>query len=136
MLIPQARQEQENMLGETITYRALQRSHQEDGEAALPLCQQAEALLSADNFGARAHIAVIRLIASYSSSVNDAMAGIQIGLQAASFNQAAGNTDQAISLTGVTAMHMIGTGRLHQTQQLTQQAILRGRKPGAFVLPA
>ena len=30
---------------------------------------------------------------------------------------------------------MIGTGRLHQTQQLTQQAMLLGTQPGAFVLP-
>ena len=36
---------------------------------------------------------------------------------------------------GETALHMIGTGRLHQTQQLTQQAIVLGSKPGAFVLP-
>jgi len=36
---------------------------------------------------------------------------------------------------GLTAMHMIGTGRLHQIQQLTEQAIVLGRKPGAFVLP-
>ncbi len=136
MLIPQARQEQENMLGEALTYRALMRSFNEDGEATLALCQQAQALLSADNFGAHAHIAVIRLITSYASSVNDAVAAVQIGLQAGSFNQAAGNTHQAISLIGMTAMYMIGTGRLHETQQLTQQAILLGSKPGAFVLPA
>ena len=36
---------------------------------------------------------------------------------------------------GATALHMLGTGRLHQTQQLTQQAILLGSKPGGFVLP-
>jgi LuxR family maltose regulon positive regulatory protein len=59
-----------------------------------------------------------------------------MGLQGASSSQAAGHTDLAISLMSLTAMHMIGTGRLHQTQQLTQQAALLGRKQGAFVLPA
>ncbi len=58
-----------------------------------------------------------------------------MGLQAASLRQAAGHTDLAISIMGETALHMIGTGHLHQTQQLTQQAILLGRKPEAFVLP-
>ncbi len=132
MLIPQL----EDLLGETITYRALIRSYEGDGEAALALCQQAEALLSADNVGVRAHIAATKLIAAYASSANDAAAAVQMGLQGASLSQAEGNTDQAISLMSLTAMHMIGTGRLHQTQQLTQQAILLGSKPGAFVLPA
>src|SRR5437588_8416952 len=58
-LVPQA--QQENMLGEAITYRALLQSFQEETEATLPLCQRAQALLSADNFGARTHIAVTRL---------------------------------------------------------------------------
>ena len=135
MLIPPACQEQENLLGEVIAYRALIRGYDEDGEAALALCQRAQALLRADNFDVRAHIAVSKLFASYSSSVNDAAAAVQMGLQAASLSQAAGNTAQAISLMGETALHMIGTGRLHQTQRLTQQAILLGSKPGAFVLP-
>ncbi len=37
---------------------------------------------------------------------------------------------------GLTAMHMIGTGRLYETQRLVQQAILLGQKPGVVVLPA
>jgi len=134
MLIPPARQELEDLLGEAITYRALIRSYDEDGEAALALCQRAQALLRADNV-VRAHIAVSKLFASYASSVNDAAAAIQMGLQAASLRQAAGHSDLAISIMGETALHMIGTGHLHQTQQLTQQAILLGRKPEAFVLP-
>jgi len=135
MLLPLARQELENLLGEAITYRAFIRSFGEDGEAALALCQQAQALLSADNVGVRGHLAVSKLFASYASSVNDATAAVQIGLQGASLCQAAGNTDQAITIMGEAALHMIGTGHLHQTQRLTQQAILLGRKPGAFVLP-
>ena len=114
----------------------MMRSYEGDGEAALALCQQAQALLRADNVGVRTHIAATKLFASYASSANDAAAAVQMGLQAASLSEAAGHTAQAISLMGTTAMHMIGTGRLHQTQQLTQQAILLGNKPGAFVLPA
>jgi len=135
MPISQARQEQENLLGEAITYRALLRSVGENGEAALPLCQQALAQLSANNFGARAHIAVTQIFITYSSSVNDATAAIQVGLQASSFNQTTGNTDQAISIMGETALHMIGTGRLHETQRVAQQAILLDRQPSAFATP-
>jgi len=135
MLVSQTRQELENMLGEAIAYRALLQSLDEEGEAALLLCQQAQALLSADNFGARSHIAVTRLFASYTSA-NDAAAAIQIGLRAGSLNQTTGNTDQAISLMGVTAMHMIGTGCLHETQRLAQQAILLGKKSDALFPPA
>ena len=131
--IPPTRQEQENLLGETITCRALIRSYDEGGEAALALCQQAEALLSADN-ALHGHTGVSKLFASYASCVNDATTAVQMALQVASLREAAGNTDVAISLMGETALHMIGTGRLHQTQQLTQQAMLLGSKPGAFVL--
>jgi LuxR family transcriptional regulator, maltose regulon positive regulatory protein len=37
----QARQDQENRLGEVIAFRAVVRGHEEDGETALPLCQRA-----------------------------------------------------------------------------------------------
>ena len=133
--IPKERQEQENMLGEALTYRALLQALGKDGQTALPLCQQAQALLKADSVGAHAHLAVTKLFASYSSPINDAQAAIQIGLQASSHNQAAGNTDQAVSIIGVTAMHMIGAGQLHETHRLIQQAILLGSQSGAFVLP-
>src|SRR5258708_7037058 len=133
--IPKEPHDQENMLGEALTYRAHLQAFGKDGETALPLCQQAQALLKADNVGARAHLAVTKLFASYSSSINDAQAAIQIGLQVSSHTQAAGNTDQVVSILGVTAMHMIGTGQLHETHRLTQQAIRLGSETGAFVLP-
>jgi LuxR family maltose regulon positive regulatory protein len=136
MLVSQMRQKLDNMRGEAIAYRALLKIFDEDGEAALALCQQAQALLSADNYGARSHIAAASLKASYTSSVNDAAAAIQIGLQASSLNQTTGNTDQAISLMGVTAMHLIGTGHLHEAQRQAQQAILLGKKSDAYVPPA
>ena len=55
MLAPEAQQEQENLLGEVIAFRAILQSYQEDGQAALSLCQQALSLLSADNFMTRAY---------------------------------------------------------------------------------
>jgi len=134
MPIPQARQELENMLGEAITYRAFLQCHMRDGEAALALCQRAQGLLSADNFGARTHIAVTQILASYLSSVNNAAAAVQMGLEAGSLNQAAGHMDQAISLMGLTAKLMVGTGQLCKIEQLIQQAIRLGSKPGAFTV--
>jgi len=136
LLTPPERQELEDLLGEAITYRAMIRSYEEDGEAALPLCQQAQTLLRADNVGVHVHNAATKLIALYTSSANDAATAVQMGLQGTALSQAAGHTDQAISLMGLTAMHLIGTGHLYQTQRLAQQAILLGSKPGAYVLPA
>ncbi len=133
--IPEEQAEQENMLGEALTYRALLQSLGKDGETALPLCQQAQALLKAENIGAHAHLAVTRMFASYASSINDAETALHIGLQGVSYQQAAGNPDQAVSIVGVTAMHMIGAGQLHETHRLTQQAMQLGNQSEAFVLP-
>src|SRR5437588_2167995 len=48
-LTPEVWQERANRLGEVITWRAVVRNHEEDAQAALPLCQQALPLLSTDN---------------------------------------------------------------------------------------
>ncbi len=53
----QTQQEQQDLLGVVISIRALLRSYQEDGQAALSLCEQALALLSPDNIIAHAGIA-------------------------------------------------------------------------------
>src|SRR5260370_26115075 len=90
MLAPQARQELENHLGEVIAFRAVVRGHEEDGQGILPLCQQALALLSADNIGARTFAAWAQLRALYASAANDAAAAIESGLQASSLAQAKG----------------------------------------------
>jgi LuxR family maltose regulon positive regulatory protein len=133
--IPEEQREQENMLGEALTYRAILQSLGKDGETALPLCQRAQALLKTDNIGAHAHLGATRVFASYASSINDAEAAIQIGLQTVAYQQAAGNPDQVVAILGVIAMHMMGTGRLHEVHRLTQQAIVQGNQPGAFVPP-
>jgi len=135
MLTPQARQEQENLLGEVMAWHAIVQSHQEHGQAALALCQQALALLSAQNFVARAYVAYAQVQAFYSSSANDAVAAIESAIQAVSLAQAAGETALTIGFMAATAQHMIGAGQLREILRLTNQAILLGTKPGERVLP-
>ncbi len=134
-LSPEALREQENRLGEVITFRAVVRSHEADGEIALSLCQQARALLSAENFAARAFVAWAQLRALYSSAANDAVAAIESGLQSGALAQAAGKNALAIGAIGATVMYMIGTGRLHEVYRLTQQARQLGTQPGGIILP-
>ena len=135
MPIPQAKQGQENLLGEEIAWRAFLQCHVGDGQGALSLCQQALSLLSADNSAIRAIVNWTQFRASYVSSANDAKASIQSGLQAGSLAQAAGQTALAIVIMGTTACYMIGAGRLHEAQRLTQQAKLLGRQQAGFMLP-
>ncbi len=132
----QARQEQENLLGEVIVFRAIVRSYREDGQAALPLCQQASALLSADNYLVRAQAACAQLWAYYSSATNDAATAIQNGLQAVSLAQATGQATLILAVMSSTVMHMIGTGQLYEAYQLTQQGMQLRTQSAGFVLPA
>jgi len=134
-LSPEARREQENRLGEVITFRAVVRSHEENAQAALPICQQARALLSAENFAARAFVSWAQLRALYSSAANDAVAAIESGLQSGALAQAAGKNALAIGAIGATVMYMIGTGRLHEVYRLTQQARQLGTQLGGIMLP-
>jgi len=135
MLSSDMRQHQEYLLGTVIVTRAHLRSYEEDGEAALALSQRALTLLSAQNLVARAHAAGIQLMAYYSSSANNAVAAIQGGLQAISIAQATQQPTFAISYMGTTALHMIGTGQLHEAYQLSQQAILLGTQSKEVILP-
>jgi LuxR family transcriptional regulator, maltose regulon positive regulatory protein len=135
VLTPKERQEQENLLGEVIAFRAILCSHQQDGQAALSLCQKALSLLSAKNSMARAQVSIAQLQACYVSSANDAVVAVQSGLQAGSLAQAAGQTTFAITVMGTTAMYMIGTGRLHEAERLSQRAILLGTQLEELVLP-
>jgi len=135
LLAPHRQQDLKDLLGEVIAWRALLWSFQQKGRAALALCQQALALLSAQNFVARALVAYFQVQALYSSSVNDAVAAVESGIQAAFLAQEAGATALAITYMGLTALHMIGTGRLRETLRLTDQGILLGTKPGELVLP-
>ena len=119
-----------------IAFRAILRSYQEDGQAALPLCQQAFALLSAENYLVRAQVACAQFWAYYTSAANDAVTAIQSGLQAVSLAQVAGLTTLALALMSSTAIHMIGTGQLHEAHQLIQQGMQMTTQSAGFVLPA
>jgi LuxR family maltose regulon positive regulatory protein len=110
------------------------RSYREDGQTALPLCQQALTLLSADNYLVRAQTAGARLWAYYTSATNDAVTAIQHGLQAVSLAQAAGLTTLALALMSSTVMHIIGAGQLHEVYQLTQQAMQLRTQSADFTL--
>ncbi|HEX3640287.1 MAG TPA: hypothetical protein VHV10_03245, partial [Ktedonobacteraceae bacterium] len=127
--------QQENQLGEVITFRAVVRSHEEDAQIALLLCQRALALLSPDNLAARAFVAWAQLRSLYASTTNDAVAAVQSGLQSGSLAQAAGKPALAIGAMGATAMYMVGTGRLHEVERLTKQAIQLGTPSGELVHP-
>ena len=100
ILTPQARQDQQNLLGEVISFRAFMKSFEEDGQATFSLGQQAFALLSQEHVIARVVVGWAQLLAYYTSATNDAMAAVESGLQAGSLAQTAGQTALAISVMG------------------------------------
>ncbi|HEX3642220.1 MAG TPA: LuxR family transcriptional regulator, partial [Ktedonobacteraceae bacterium] len=130
ILTSQARQEQEDLLGEMIAWHAYMKSFQEEGEATLSLCQQALSHLSAGNALAHAPVAWAQLMTYYTSSANDAAASLERGLHGSALAQTAKQPAVAIAFMGTTARFMLGAGRLHEAYQLTQQAILLGRQTG------
>ncbi|HEX3642061.1 MAG TPA: LuxR C-terminal-related transcriptional regulator, partial [Ktedonobacteraceae bacterium] len=133
--VSQAQQEQENLLGEVFAFRALLKSHEEDGPAALALCQQALALLSAQDYIGHAQVAFAQLVNSYTTSTNGVETTIKNALRAGWLAQAAGNSALAIGIMGTTALYMLGTGRLRKAYRLTKRAIQLGTQPGMLVLP-
>ncbi len=133
--ISQVQQEQENLLGEVIAFRALLKSHEEDSPATLALCQQALALLSAQDCIGHAQVAFAQLVNSYTASTNDVKITIKTALGAGFLAQAAGNSALAIGIMGATALYMIGAGQLRKAHRLTKRAIQLGTQPGMLVLP-
>jgi LuxR family maltose regulon positive regulatory protein len=134
-LAPEGQQELENLLGEVLTNRAFLWCYVEEGHTAFALCEQALALLSAENAIARTLIALVQLTASYASSANDVLAVGNYGHQAILLSREVGEPAHTISVMGIFAMHMIGTGLLHEMKQLTQQAIELGTPPTGSKLP-
>ena len=121
---PQAQQEQADLLGEVLTIRALLWSYMADGQTAFALYEQALALLSAENVAFRAIVAIGKSIAYCNSSANDAVAAIECGYQAALLTQEAKQPAVTFCMMTITAIHLIGAGRLSEAEQLTQRAIL------------
>jgi LuxR family maltose regulon positive regulatory protein len=135
-LPPQAPQSPQHVLGQVMTWRAFLRSfYEQDGQAVLALCQRALALLSADDSVTRVYVALTQLLTYYVSSLNDAWASIENGLQTISLAQQAGLTSFALDKATAAAMHMIGPGRLYEVQQLYRQVRQMGEQPGEQVLP-
>ncbi|HWS82733.1 MAG TPA: LuxR C-terminal-related transcriptional regulator, partial [Ktedonobacteraceae bacterium] len=120
---PQAQQEQMDLLGKILTYRAYLWSYLADGQAAFALHEQALALLSPENAAFRAIAAIGKSIAYYSSSANNAMATIESGYQAALLTQEAKQPAVTFAMRAWTAIYLIGAGHLHETEQLTRQTI-------------
>jgi LuxR family maltose regulon positive regulatory protein len=136
VLTSQVRQEQEDLLGDVNACRAFLKSFkEEDGQGVLALCQQAFSLLSAENLTSRALIYWVLLRTYYISSPNDAVTAIQSGLQGGFLAQTAGHTALAITIMGTTACFVIGTGKLYEAQQMTEQAMQLGMQPRELVLP-
>jgi LuxR family maltose regulon positive regulatory protein len=117
-------QEQKDQFGQVLTLRALLQSYTGEGPATLALSEQALALLSPDNTPFRAIVAIAQGIASYSSSMNDAVAAIACGYQAILLAQEAGQPVVALCMRASTVIPLIGAGRLHEAEYLTQQALL------------
>ena len=131
----ETQQEQRNLLGSVIGFRAVLQSYREGAEAALPLCQQALSLLSEHNFVARSQVAVAQVYAYHASVANDSSAAVESGLQAVALAQAAGQPTLVIAMVGVAALHLLEMGRLNEVLRLTQQAMLLGKQPGERELP-
>jgi LuxR family maltose regulon positive regulatory protein len=131
---PQAQQEEENLLGEIIAFRALLKSYEEDGPATHALCQQALSLLSAQNCLGHVQVAFAQLTNSYNSSENDIDSTIKSAICASSLAQKEGNIALAIGIMSATALYMIGAGQLRKAYQLTKQAIRLGTQPGGMLM--
>jgi LuxR family transcriptional regulator, maltose regulon positive regulatory protein len=127
--------EQENMLGMVVGLRAVLKTYGKEGQAALPLCQQALDLLAADNVIIRALVFWTQCLAYYTSAANDAVAAVEKGLQAVSLACATGQTTLTIAMMGTAATYMVGAGRLREASQLSQQARALGTQAGGLVLP-
>ena len=133
--VSEALQKQQNLLGEVIAFRAYLRSYQEDGRAALALCQQALALLSEQNLSVRAQVAFAQALTCFHSSANDAVAASQNALQAGTLAQNAGNVSLATFYLGIAAYYQVKRGLLHEARALTQRAIQLRTRPGTLQLP-
>jgi ATP-dependent transcriptional regulator len=131
----QAQQEQLWLLGEVIATRAYLRSYREDGQDALSLCQQALALLPAQDIIIRAQVLLAQAKIYLYTSANDAAQAYQNALQASLLVHEVGNIGLETFYKGIAAFSLVAMGRLHETQQLTQQVIEQRKETGEILLP-
>jgi LuxR family maltose regulon positive regulatory protein len=135
ILSRQEQQERTDLLGEVLTLRAFLHGFQEDGSAALTLGEQALALLSPENAAFRAIVASVNSRACYTSSLNDAVTAIKMGYQSVLLAQQARQPVVALCMMTVNSIYLIGAGRLHEAERLTQQALLQETPSGNPHLP-
>jgi LuxR family maltose regulon positive regulatory protein len=128
-------QEQRDRLGQVLTLRTFLQSFTEDGSATLALSERTLALLSPENVAFRAIAAIAKAITYYNSSANDVVAAVACGHQAALLTQEAGQPAVAFCMMALTAVSLMGAGRLHEAEQLTQQAHLLEVPSGGPRLP-
>ncbi len=122
-LSAQGEQERRDLLGKVLTLRAYFHSYTEDGPGSLALAERALALLSPENVAFRAIVAIGKSIVYYSSSLNDSVAAIEHGYQAILLTQEARQPVVTFCMIASIAIYLIGAGHLHETVQLTQQAL-------------
>jgi LuxR family maltose regulon positive regulatory protein len=132
---PQARQEQKNLLGEILTLRAYVMSYQDDGQAILACCEQAEAFLLAENAAHHSIVALAKSHSCYMSAINDGVTAIESGYQAIRCAQVAEQSALAIIMMACTAIPLLAAGRLHEAERLTQQAMRQGTTSDGSRLP-
>jgi LuxR family maltose regulon positive regulatory protein len=128
-------QEQRDLLGKVLTLRTFLQSFTEDGQAALVLGEQALALLAPENAAFRAIVSTGKLIAHYTSSVNNAVAAIECGYQAILFTQKARQPAVTFCMMAKTTLYLFGTGRLREAEQLVQRALRFQTSSGSPRLP-
>jgi LuxR family maltose regulon positive regulatory protein len=127
-------QEQRDQLGKVLTLRAFLQSFQ-DGPTTLALGERALVLLSSENVAFRVIVAIAKSIAHYTSFANDVMAAIEDGYQATLLAQEAKQPAVALCMRVSTVIYLIGAGRLHEAEQLIQQALLQEMPSGGPRLP-
>jgi LuxR family maltose regulon positive regulatory protein len=128
-------QEQRNLLGEVIAYRAWLLSMQEDGREALPLCDQARAYLAPENHITRAQLSFTQLMALFHSAANNGQAALSWGMQSIIQAQASRHTGLLAFYIGCTSCHLLALGQLHEVERLS----LRGeqlKEPDKLLPPA
>ncbi len=123
-LSAQGEQERRDLLGKVLTLRAYFHSYTEDGPGSLALAERALALLSPENVAFRAIVAIGKSIVYYGSSLNDSVAAIEYGYQAILLTQEARQPVVTFCMIAITALYLIGAGRLHEAEQLIQQTLL------------
>jgi LuxR family maltose regulon positive regulatory protein len=134
-LSAQEQQEQRDLLGKVLTLHAYLLSYLADGQGMFALYEEALAHLSPENARFRAVAAIGKLYAYSASPANDAVAAIENGYQAVLFMQKTKQPPGIFVMTSITGIHLIGAGRLHEAEQLIQQALLQETQSSSSRVP-